>query len=60
MANLAVYLFMDRGAALAAKSPLPPSLQKMQPPCPIVPSRLGQLMPPFKGDFINLFPEALL
>ena len=32
----------------AAKSPDPPSLQKMQPRLPQVPSRLGQVMPPSK------------
>ena len=42
-------VLMER-AALAAKSPLPPSLQKIQPPCPMVPSRLGQLMPPSRDS----------
>ena len=31
-----------------AKSPDPPALQKIQPRLPRVPSRLGQVMPPFK------------
>ena len=34
------------GVAEPAKSPDPLALQKIQPPLPIVPSRLGQVIPP--------------
>ena len=33
------------GAQAAAKSPEPPSEQKVQPPTPSVPSRFGQVQP---------------
>ena len=39
---------VDRPELAEANSPLPPSLQKMQPPELILPSLFGQLMPPFK------------
>ena len=48
-------LFSD-GKAAAAKSPLPPALQKIQPPLPTVPSRLGQVMPPFKETLYIFSP----
>ena len=35
-------------AAEEAKSPEPPSLQKIQPPVPSVPSLFGQVKPPSK------------
>ena len=33
---------MQEAVAETAKSPLPPTLQKIQPPLPVRPSRLGQ------------------
>ena len=38
----------DQKAAEEAKSPEPPSLQKIQPPVPSVPSLFGQVKPPSK------------
>ena len=41
----------------AAKSPDPPSLQKIQPRVPQVPSRFGQEQPPFKEILYSFSPK---
>ena len=43
-----------------AKSPEPPSLQKMHPPYPMVPSRLGQDIPPSKASLYSFSPNCSL
>ena len=44
------------GAQAAAKSPEPPSLQKVQPPKPSVPSRFGQVQPEESESFYTFSP----
>ena len=47
-------------AASSEKSPEPLALQKIQPPVPALPSRLGQVVPAFNDILYNFSPNVSL
>ena len=56
--RLALLICSAMGAGASAKSPEPPSEQKVQPPYPSVPSRFGQVQPAERESLYTFVPKV--